>query len=180
LTKLAGTPDHQGMVGYAAPFVYVNSVCDPKKYRRLLLLDGIQDPRNMGAIIRSAYCTGFDALIITRKASAPISGAVLKASAGLAEHCAIMQVPTINAAQHLLKKAGYNLYLAVLDPRAVSALEVEYRDPLCLVIGNEETGISSDMYQAGTLITLSQKRADISYNASVAAGILLFVIQNKK
>ena len=74
-----------------------------------------------------------------------------------------------------LKKAGYNLYITVLDG-GKNALEVSYKKPMCLVIGSEAVGISKEIRQHGELVTLPQRRPDISYNASVAAGIFLFVM----
>ncbi len=180
LTKLAGTTDHQGVVAYASPFVIRKKFFDPNLQKKLLMLDGIQDVRNLGAILRSAYCTGIDGVILMRKHGAPLNAAALKASAGLAEHLEVYYAASNQAAIQELKKAGYNLYLAVVQ-KATDATKVEYKEPLCLVIGGEATGISSDIRGSGQLITLPQRNAEISYNASVAAGILLFIIsQNSK
>jgi tRNA G18 (ribose-2'-O)-methylase SpoU len=75
------------------------------------------------------------------------------------------------------QKAGYNFYMAVLEGK--NALAIDYKTPACLVIGNEATGIAKDIQTMGNKVTLPQKMADISYNASVAAGILLFLISTK-
>ena len=176
LNKLAGTTDHQNIVGFATPFGFRKKFFNPEKQPALLLLDGIQDPRNLGGILRSAYCTNFDGVIMTQKASAPLNAAALKASAGLAEYLDIFIAPSAKAVTQMLAKEGYSLYLAVLDPKAKNAANIAYNKPLCLVIGSEETGISRDILGDGQLITLPQKQADISYNASVASGILLFLI----
>lgn len=176
LNKLAGTIDHQNIVGFASPFIYRKKFFTPEKQQRLLLLDGIKDPRNLGGILRSAYCTNIDGVIVTQKASAPINAAALKASAGLAEYLDIVLMPSAKAATQLLKKSGYTLYLAVLDKKAKNVTKVAFEKPLCLVIGSEETGISRDILSEGQMITLPQKQADISYNASVASGILLFLM----
>lgn len=178
LTKMAGTIDHQSVVGYAAPFVYRKKFFDPAKQKFLLMLDGIQDVRNMGAIMRSAYCTGVDGVIIVRKTGAPLNAAALKASAGLAEHMEMYQAPSAVSAMQELSKAGYQSYLAVLQ-NGTNASQVTYKQPLCLVIGSEGTGISRDILKSGIAITLPQRTPDISYNASVAAGILLFIIGNQ-
>jgi len=133
----------------------------------------------LGAIVRSAYCTGVQGVIITTKHSSPLNAVGLKASAGLAEHLEIYQVPTASVGVQELKKAGYALYVAALAQQAVAAVAVDYRLPLCVVIGSEGKGVSLDVIKQGTLVTLPQKTADISYNASVAAGILLFLIATK-
>lgn len=179
LTKLAGTTDHQGVVAYATPFVVRKKFFDPKLQKKLLMLDGIQDVRNLGAILRSAYCTGIDGIILMRKHGAPLNAAALKASAGLAEHLEVYYAASNQSAITELKKAGYNLYLAVVQ-KGTDATTIEYKGPLCLVIGSEATGISSDIRSSGQLITLPQRSPDISYNASVAAGILLFLISHNK
>ena len=78
-----------------------------KRARFLILLDNVQDPRNLGAILRSSYCTGVDGVILCGKSSAPLNAAALKSSAGLAEHLDILEAPTAQAAVQELKKAGY-------------------------------------------------------------------------
>lgn len=177
LARIAGTSDHQGIVAYAQPFIFRKKFFDPAKEPLLVMLDGVQDVHNVGAIVRSVYCTGFDGVILPKKQAAPISGAVLKASAGLAEHVAIYEAPSAYAAVQELKKAGYAIYLSMFD--GSDAATCDYQKPLCLVIGGEAFGISKDIANAGPHITLAQRTADISYNASVAAGILLFLISIK-
>lgn len=178
LDRMSGGTEHQGVIAYATPFVVRKKFFDPAKQPLLLMLDGVQDVRNLGAILRSAYCTNVDGIILIKKGGAPLSAAALKASAGLAEHIDIMIMTSAKSAIVELKKAGYNSYLAVLGA-GENAATLDYKTPLCIVIGSEATGISSDIRADGTLITLPQKRPDISYNASVAAGILLFLIASK-
>lgn len=178
LDKLAGTTDHQSLVGYATPFVYRKKFFESSKQPFLLMLDGIQDPRNLGAILRSAYCTNVDGILLTQRASAPLSAAAFKASAGLAEYLDIFLVPSAKSAISLLEHSNYAVYLAVLA-QGDNAANIVYKKPLCLVIGSEEKGISRELLKSGVLITLLQKKSDISYNASVASGILLFLIATK-
>jgi 23S rRNA (guanosine2251-2'-O)-methyltransferase len=175
LTKLADTDDHQGFVGVVTPFIFRSKMFDATKQRFLLMLDGIQDVRNLGAILRSAYCTNIDGVILVKKGGTILTPSAFKASAGLAEYLDILIMPSAKAAADQLKKSGYNLYLAVLHD-GENAVAVDYKIPACLVIGSEGSGISADIHSSGMRITLPQRRADISYNASVAAGILLFLI----
>jgi 23S rRNA (guanosine2251-2'-O)-methyltransferase len=177
LTNLAGTTDHQGVVAFTSPLPLRKKEFDPIKHPFLVLLDGIQDTRNMGGILRSAYCTGVNGVIIPQKNCAPLSGATFKASAGLAEHLEIYQPASVYQTAQELKAAGYTLYMAALGGE--SAATVDYKQPMCVVIGNESTGISRDLLKLGTKVMLPQKTSDISYNASVAAGILLFLIATK-
>lgn len=177
LNQLAGSSEHQGIVAVVAPFVFRKTFFDSKKHPFIVLLDGVQDVRNAGAIIRSAYCTGVNGIILCKKEGAPMTGATLKASAGLAERMEIYQAPSISAALQELTKAGYNIYVTALGGKK-SALELQYRKPLCVIIGNEEKGVCSESLKAGTIITLPQSSPDVSYNASVAAGIILFWISH--
>jgi 23S rRNA (guanosine2251-2'-O)-methyltransferase len=174
LHKLAGTTDHQGIVAYAQPFVLRKKFFDSQQQSLLIMLDGIQDVHNLGAILRSTYCTGFDGVILCQRQAAPITASVLKSSAGLAEHMDIYVAPSPQAAVQELKKAGYTLYLTFFD--GIDATLCEYKKPLCIVIGSEGSGISKEISNAGVHITLPQKTQDISYNASVAAGITLFLV----
>jgi len=179
LAKLANTTDHQGVVAWAKPFVYRKKFFEPTKHKHLVLLDGIQDTRNLGAILRSAYCTNFDGVILLQKGAAPLNAAALKASAGLAEHLDIYVTASAATALQELKNAGYQVYTAAFKGENVT--KTSFTDPLCIVIGSEGVGISSVLLKAGIQITLPQKQGqDISYNASVAAGILLFLVGTQK
>jgi 23S rRNA (guanosine2251-2'-O)-methyltransferase len=174
LDRLAQTTDHQGIVAYANKFQFRSKPFDPSKHKFLILLDGIQDPRNLGAIIRSAYCVGADGVIISQKNSSYLTPSALKASSGLAEYMEIQLTPTALVSILELKKSGYSIYLTTFDGE--NASKIQYKEPLCLVIGSEGKGVSSDTLKSGNKITIPQVKSDISYNASVAAGILLFLI----
>lgn len=175
LNSMAGTVDHQGVVAYVSAFPYAKQMFDPQKHTFILVLDGVQDVRNLGAIIRSAYCTGVDGIVLSKRGGAPINAAAIKASAGLAEHVQIYMASTIQSAVLELQQKNYTIYLAVLG-QGQNAATMHYNRPTAIVIGSEETGISPSVLKSGTKILLPQRRADISYNASVAAGILLFLV----
>lgn len=178
LTKMAGTTDHQGFVAWVAAFPYRKSFFDPKKQPFLVMLDSIQDARNVGAIIRSAYCTGASGVIMVGRDAAALNGPAIKASAGLCEHMEIYISPSPQAALIELKKAGYTPYLATFAGK--DATTVTYNQPLCIVIGSEGVGVSREILKEGVHVTLPQKTKDISYNASVAAGILLFLVATQQ
>lgn len=180
LSKLANNTDHQGVVALASPFVIRKKFFNPEKEKFIVMLDGIQDQRNLGAILRSAYCTGAQGVILTQKNSASINAVAIKSSAGLAEYLDIYQSATAKHAITELKELGYNIFLSAIGSKS-NALDLQFKLPLCIVIGGEGTGISSNILNSGTIVTLPQKNSDISYNASVAAGVLLFLIatQNK-
>lgn len=181
LEKMCGSAEHQGIVLVTTPFPFETKMFDTVKFPFLVVLDGVQDVRNLGAIIRSSYCTGVDGIVLCGKNSAPLTPAAIKASAGLAEHARIFVAPTISMAMVELQAQGYHIYLATLGS-GENASTVAYEGPAALVIGNEEMGVSKEILKRGTRVLLPQRRADISYNASVAAGILLFLmgVQFKK
>lgn len=173
LTRMAGTSDHMGIVGWVEPFVYETKPFDKTLHKRVLVLDGVQDVRNMGAILRSAYCTGFTAVLIPKKGNSPVTAAALKASAGLAEHLAIYMVPKVPHTLTELAAMGYSIYPAVVEGGR-DARDIRFEAPLCIVIGSEEGGVDQAVRKMGTSVTLPQRDTS-SYNASVAAGILLFL-----
>ena len=174
LDRMVGTTDHQGVVAWVHSFPFRKTFFDPKKQKFLVMLDGIQDPRNLGAILRSAYCTGVDGAILIKKGGAQLTGVAIKSAAGLSEHLEMYVAQSAPAAIAELKSAGYEVYLSTFDGENAAACA--YKAPLCMVIGGEGMGISKSILNSGTHVTLPQKSNDISYNASVAAGILLFIV----
>lgn len=174
LDRIAGTSDHQSVVAWASPLVIRKKFFNSQQAGYLVMLDGVQDPRNLGAILRSCYCTGVQGVIIPSKKSAPLNAVALKSSAGLAEHLDIYQSTTAPAAIQELKQAGYTIYLATI--KGQDATQVQFKEPLCMVIGSEDQGVTQSIIKEGISVTLPQRTPEISYNASVAAGILLFMI----
>jgi len=178
LDRMVGTTDHQGVVAWVQAFPFRKVFFDAKKHKFLVMLDGIQDPRNLGAILRTAYCTGVDGAIIIKRGGAQLTAVAIKSSAGLSEHIEIYQAQSAAEAVIELKKAGYAIYLATFDGENAAACD--YSLPLCAVIGGEGYGITKSILSSGTRVTLPQRKNDISYNASVAAGILLFLISTRQ
>ncbi len=178
LDRMAGCSDHMGIIALVSPVQYVSNFNSIKNKKFILLLDGVKDVRNLGAILRSAHCTGVDAVVLCQKRGALITAATHKASAGLAEYLNIYLVSSIEHAVSQLDVLGFHMYMAVLE-KGKDATKINYNSPTCLVIGSEEYGISKSIRDRGTLITIPQKTADISYNASVAAGILMFLLRQK-
>lgn len=175
LARMAGSPDNNGIVALVTPFKFAKKVFDPSKKPFIILLDGIQDVRNLGAILRTVTCMGADGVVLCGKGGVDLSPTVFKTSAGLAEYLDVYRASSLKSAVSEIKVAGYNLYLAVLRG-GKNATKVSYKKPLCLVIGSEGAGISSDILKEGELITIPQIKPDISYNASVAAAILMFIV----
>lgn len=177
LTRIAGTDEHQGLVACVSPFGYRSLFFKPESAPLVLMLDGIQDPRNLGALLRSAYCVGIFGVIITTKHSSPLTATAYKASAGLAEHAQIWRASSAAQAITELKKAGYSLYVGGFG--GTSLEESHFKFPACIIIGAEGAGASAHILKAAHIVSLTQQRPDISYNASVAGGILMYSIAHQ-
>jgi len=175
LDNVTGTKDHQGILAFVGEFPFSQAMFTPEKQKFVIILDEIQDVRNLGAILRSAYCTGVDGVVLVRDNAASLTAAAIKSSAGLAMHLPIHIAGTVKSAVHDLKKSGYHIYCATLGGTE-SVANFKFQEPAVLIVGNEEVGISADVAKLGTKILLPQRRSDISYNASVAAGILMYTI----
>lgn len=146
----------------------------------LLILDSIQDTHNVGAILRSAECSGVDGIIITKHNSAPINETVFKTSAGAVEHVKICPVNNLVQAIEELKDNGYWIVGSSLD-NSTPYTEVDYKMPIALIVGNEEKGIRKlTADKCDILVRIPMKGKIQSLNVSVAAGILLFEIQRKR
>jgi 23S rRNA (guanosine2251-2'-O)-methyltransferase len=143
----------------------------------LLLLDSIQDPGNLGAILRTAECAGVDGIIMTTHKSATITESVEKTSAGAITHLKICEVNNLNNTIKELKKNNYWIFGSSLTARSKSYQELDYKMPLALVLGNEEKGIRKLVADnCDFLASIPMKGKLQSLNVSVAAGVLLFEI----
>lgn len=179
LNRMAETTDHQGVVAWVQAYGFRKKPFNPATHPLLVLLDGLQDPRNVGAIIRSAYCAGASGVILVEKNGVLINGTVCKASAGLVEHSDIAVFPSVQSAFIELKKAGYNIYAGVFNGANACGIDFS-KEPSCLVVGSEGAGVSDASLRESIGITLPQRSPNVSYNASVAAGILLFMMSRSK
>ena len=150
------------------------------QYPLLLILDSIQDTHNVGAILRSADCSGVDGIIITKNNSAPINETVVKTSAGASEHVKIALINNLAQTIDELKKKGFWTVGSYLEG-AKDYTSVDYKVPIALIVGNEEKGIrklSAD--KCDHLVRIPMKGKIQSLNVSVATGILLFEILRQR
>jgi 23S rRNA (guanosine2251-2'-O)-methyltransferase len=186
LDALAAGFAHQGIVARLREFRYAtvdDLIADATRSGRPLLvvvLDGIQDPQNLGAIIRSAHALGAHGVVIPKDRSAQLTPAVAKASAGATEHCPVARVVNLSRALDVLRQAG----AWVVGAEATSGRSIWQLDlggPLAIVIGGEASGI-----REGVLSHCDQ-RASIpmpgkiaSLNASVATGIALYEVARQR
>lgn len=147
---------------------------------RLIACDSLQDPHNLGAVIRSASASGMDGVIITRERSAPLGGTAAKSAAGALSLIPIAQVTNLAGSLKKLKKAGAWVYGAIKDREAQSIYNQDWSTPLCLVVGNEGQGIRP-LIQKECDMTVSIPMAGTieSLNSSVAAAVIMFEIQRQ-
>ena len=173
------TANHQGIVAYTAGVEY----CDVSDILALaaekgekpfvVVLDGVEDPHNLGSIIRSADCAGAHGIILGKHRSAPVTAAAVKSSAGASEHMLIARVVNISAALEELKSAG--LWIAGADMAGESMYKQDMTGAFALVIGNEGEGLSRLVRErCDYLVSIPMSGHVDSLNAGVAAGILLF------
>lgn len=146
----------------------------------LLMLDEIEDPHNLGAILRSAEAGGVDAVILPKNRSAKLSGTVAKVSAGAIEYVKVIEVINLTQTIEKLKKAGFWIVGTSLEATH-DYQEIFIDRPLCLIIGSEGFGIKRLVSDHTDLnVTIPMKGKMNSLNASVSAGILIFDILRRK
>lgn len=175
----------QGVAAVKADYKFFNLhdiIYESKKsdYPLLLILDSIQDTHNVGAILRSAECSGVDGIIITKHNSAPINETVAKTSAGAIEYVKIAQVNNLAQAIDELKQNGFWVVGSYLEG-AKDYTSVDYKMPIALIVGNEEKGIRKlTADKCDHLIRIPMRGKIQSLNVSVATGILLFEILKQR
>lgn len=178
ITKL---PNAQGVVATKSDFKYYHieeivSGAKQKVFPFLVVLDSIQDPHNLGAIIRSAECAGAEGVILTRHNSASVNATVVKTSAGATSYIKIAQVNNLVNALKYLKEEGFWVVGSTLE-NAKDYSEAEYRGAIALVVGNEEKGIRRLTAEScDELVKIPMPGKLQSLNVSVATGVLLFEI----
>jgi 23S rRNA (guanosine2251-2'-O)-methyltransferase len=151
-----------------------------RKYPVILILDTIQDPHNVGAIIRTAECCGIKSIITTTHNSSPINQTVIKTSAGAFEYVKICQVNNLANTIDELKKQGFWIIGSQLKD-SKNFLELDYKFPLALIVGNEEKGIRKlTAEKCDYLISIPMFGKIQSLNVSVATGIILYEINKRQ
>ncbi len=173
--------NHQGMVAVASAFAYaqVEDILDVAKQRGeepfIVLLDGITDPHNLGAIIRSAECAGAHGVIVPQRRAVGLTPAAVKASAGAIEYMKVARVTNLTRTIEDLQKLGIWVYAS--DGKGEDYRKVDFEGSCALVIGAEGEGIGKLVLSTcDQVVSLPVKGQIDSLNASVAAGILLYQI----
>ncbi len=180
LNEMANTQNHQGVIAIVPPFEYceVQDILEEAKEREedpfVLILDGIEDPHNLGAIIRTAETAGVHGVIIPKRRAAGVNSTVNKVSSGAVEHMKIARVNNIPDSINELKQAG--LWICGTD---INTDKYYYNQdltgPLGIVIGNEGKGMSDKVKKnCDFLVKIPMKGKVTSLNASVSTGIIVY------
>jgi 23S rRNA (guanosine2251-2'-O)-methyltransferase len=179
--RLAGTPQHQGVVAMAAAKhtldledLLKNTTEGGSAPGLLVVLDGVEDPHNLGAVIRSALAAGASGIILPDRRAAGLNETVARAAAGALEHLPVARVVNIARAMEQLKEAGY--WTVGLDERAERKhVDVDYKGAVAIVLGGEGAGLHELVRKrCDFLVSIPTTGPVRSLNVSVAAGVVLF------
>ena len=185
LDQMSETGKHQGVIAYAAAYEYAQ-VEDMLALARekgedpfLFILDGIEDPHNLGAIIRTANLAGAHGVIIPKRRAVGLTATVARTSAGALSYTPVAKVTNISATIEDLKKEG--LWFACADMNGEVMYRCNLKGPIGLVIGNEGEGVSRLVREKCDMVATIPMKGDIdSLNASVAAGVLAFEVVRQR
>lgn len=177
LDQIAHSHSHQGVIAMAAPKAYVDVediITVPEPF--LVLLDGIEDPQNLGAILRTADACGVHGIVIPKRRSTPLTAAVGKASAGAIEYVPVARVSNLVQTMVMLKQKG--CWIVGADGAAdKSCFEVDLKGPLALVVGSEGRGLSRLVKErCDFLVKLPMAGKINSLNAATAASVIMYEI----
>ena len=174
LDRLAGRAAHQGVVALGASAKYAELEDIAGSARMLVVLDGVEDPHNLGAIIRTAHAAGADAVVVPERRAVGLTDVVAKAAAGALEHLPVVRVSNVNRGLEMLKERDYWIY--GLDERGDQEYDrVPYNAPAALVFGGEGKGLHELVRRhCDALVRIPMAGKIPSLNVSVAAGIVLF------
>ncbi|HWB99230.1 MAG TPA: 23S rRNA (guanosine(2251)-2'-O)-methyltransferase RlmB [Bryobacteraceae bacterium] len=174
LDRLAGTPAHQGVVALGSAKKYGELEDVLGTARMLVVLDGVEDPHNLGAIIRTAHAAGASAVVIPERRAAGLTDVVAKAAAGALEYLPVVRVGNINRTLEQIKEQGFWIY--GLDERGEQEYDqIDYAGRTAMVLGGEGKGLHELVRKhCDALVRIPLEGKVSSLNVSVAAGVVLF------
>ena len=172
--------NHQGAIALLSPVGYhrldqlVPTLFEEGRMPLVMILDGLTDTRNFGAIARTAECAGFDTIVIPERGSVSVNGDAVKTSAGALLHLPVCRVRSAAEAATYLMESGFRI-VGASEKGAIPYTEADYTGPTAIVMGAEDTGISNEMLRrCDTLAAIPIKGNIGSLNVSVAAGIIMY------
>ena len=185
LDQLSETGKHQGVIAYAAAYEYatVEEILDNARQKGeapfLFLLDNIEDPHNLGAIIRTANLAGAHGVIVPKNRAAGLTAVVAKTSAGALNFTPVARVTNLAKTIEELKKEG--IWFVCADMGGTTMYDLNLKGPIGLVIGNEGEGVGRLVKEKCDMVASIPMKGDIdSLNASVAAGVLAYEIVRQR
>ena len=185
LDQLSETGKHQGVIAYAAAYEYATVEEIPHNARQkgeapfLFLLDNIEDPHNLGAIIRTANLAGAHGVIVPKNRAAGLTAVVAKTSAGALNFTPVARVTNLAKTIEELKKEG--IWFVCADMGGTTMYDLNLKGPIGLVIGNEGEGVGRLVKEKCDMVASIPMKGDIdSLNASVAAGVLAYEIVRQR
>lgn len=185
LDQLSETGKHQGVIAYAAAYEYatVEEILDNARQKDeapfLFLLDNIEDPHNLGAIIRTANLAGAHGVIVPKNRAAGLTAVVAKTSAGALNFTPVARVTNLAKTIEELKKEG--IWFVCADMGGTTMYDLNLKGPIGLVIGNEGEGVGRLVKEKCDMVASIPMKGDIdSLNASVAAGVLAYEIVRQR
>ena len=179
LDAKAGTAAHQGIVALLSPYSFIDldiilAAAQSDDPALILVLDGIQDPRNLGALIRTAYVCGAHGVVVPKDRAASLTAAVAKASAGALEHAAVARVTNLRRTLELFKKRGIWVVGVTMEGEH-PIYELDLHQPTALVIGGEAKGIRPLVRRTCDLLAAIPQRGRLdSLNAAAAGSMALY------
>lgn len=185
LSQLSETGRHQGVIAYTAAYEYseVSDMLELAREREedpfIILLDNIEDPHNLGAIIRTANLAGAHGVIIPKRRAVGLTATVAKTSAGALNYTPVAKVTNLKKTMEELKKEG--LWFVCADMGGEAMYDLNLTGPIGLVIGNEGEGVSRLVKETCDFVASIPMKGDIdSLNASVATGVLAYEIVRQR
>ncbi|MGC9323110.1 MAG: 23S rRNA (guanosine(2251)-2'-O)-methyltransferase RlmB, partial [Desulfomonilia bacterium] len=177
LGRMAGTPHHQGVIARVSSYPYT-ALKDLLALKTIVMLDSIEDPQNLGAIVRSAYALAEAGIVIPENRSASITPAVVKASAGATERAYIARVKNLRVAAQELKKNGF--WIVGLDTQAKECIrDIPRFAQTLLVLGGEDTGIRPLVArEIDVMARIPMKGPFNSLNVAQSAAIALYELMS--
>lgn len=181
LDKESVTKKHQGCIAYSSDYKYysLQDIIDNGKNGFIILCDCIEDVHNLGSIIRVAECTGADGVVIQSTNSASVTEAVVRISAGAANHVKVAKVNSLNRAVDELKKSGFWLYALEADGKDIYSTDLSGK--IALVIGGEDSGVKRlTREKCDFVVSLPMCGKVNSLNASVALGVAAYEVMKTR
>ena len=179
LDRMSKSKNHQGFIAFVTDYKYfslddiIESGYQKGSQPLILILDGVEDPHNLGNIIRTAECMGVDGILIPKNRAASVNDTVIRVSAGAAAHMQICKVTNINQEIELLKNKGFWIFAA--EAGGINVAQTNMNGPIAIVMGGENTGVRHlTRTLVDGIVSIPMRGKINSLNASCACAVMLY------